>query len=215
MYSIYCHKKLGTSEIFYIGQADNTIRPYSRNHRNNWWHNIVNKHGFSVFILAENLSKENADNLEKWLIKEIGRRDKGLGPLVNLTDGGEGAIGRKVSDKTKEKISNSRMGKYAGDKNPRFGIHLSDETKKKISIAKQGYVFTKEQKINISAGLKNSKKFNSEETKLQRKNTHEKKKKECADKIQNYLKNHSNRETMQYFNLSKSAFFRYKKLKYE
>lgn len=41
----------------------------------------------------ENISEEEAFFLEKELIRKIGRSDRGLGPLANLTDGGEGGSG--------------------------------------------------------------------------------------------------------------------------
>lgn len=41
------------------------------------------------------------------LIAFYGRRDKGLGPLCNLTDGGEGTMGHIVTDVQKKKVSNS------------------------------------------------------------------------------------------------------------
>lgn len=41
---------------------------------------------------------------EKQLISSIGRRDLGFGPLLNLTDGGEGTSGRVASESLKEKL---------------------------------------------------------------------------------------------------------------
>lgn len=44
------------------------------------------------------LDEKHAHFLEECLITVIGRKDLGLGPLLNLTDGGEGCSGRVVSD---------------------------------------------------------------------------------------------------------------------
>lgn len=70
--------------------------------------------------LVEHLSFE----YEKSLIKTIGRYDLGNGPLVNMTDGGEGSSGVIVSEETKRKMSerNIRLGikppVLLGDANP-------------------------------------------------------------------------------------------------
>lgn len=45
------------------------------------------------FKIKENLSEQEAFDLEMELIKLIGRVDLGTGPLTNLTDGGEGTSG--------------------------------------------------------------------------------------------------------------------------
>jgi hypothetical protein len=57
-----------------------------------------------IFKIKENLSNEESCELEKYLIKLIGRADKKLGPLTNQTDGGEGSTGYKHSTKTKLKM---------------------------------------------------------------------------------------------------------------
>lgn len=55
------------------------------------WNNIEHK------ILFDNLTKEKAVQLEIDLIRHY----KNLGISYNITDGGEGTLGRKVSEKTK------------------------------------------------------------------------------------------------------------------
>ena len=42
--------------------------------------------------LYEDLENEESLQLEKIVIKKIGRRDLGLGTLVNQTDGGDGRL---------------------------------------------------------------------------------------------------------------------------
>jgi hypothetical protein len=46
-------------------------------------------------------------------------------------------IGKKLSDETKSKISSALMGKMSGDKNPFFDKKHSEETKRKISESKR------------------------------------------------------------------------------
>jgi protein-arginine kinase activator protein McsA len=49
-------------------------------------------------MVRENLNEADAFAIETAFIKAIGRLDLGTGPLVNMTDGGDGASGRIVSD---------------------------------------------------------------------------------------------------------------------
>lgn len=55
-----------------------------------------------IIKIEENLEEDCAFELEKKLIKLIGRHDLGLGTLVNMTDGGEGLT--NCSEFTKEKL---------------------------------------------------------------------------------------------------------------
>lgn len=99
-----------------------------------------------IILLRENLSEQEAFNLETRLIGEIGRADLKLGPLVNLTDGGEGTSGlhKTVSEKTRRKISEIHKGKIQSQESRRKcsdslrGITRSVETKEKMSTAKMG-----------------------------------------------------------------------------
>ena len=77
------------------------------------------------------MTEEDAFKLEKHLIKSIGRRDLGLGTLVNMTDGGEGLI--NCSEITKDKLR----------------IPFSQERRTNISKAKKGKSVTKEMKIML------------------------------------------------------------------
>jgi hypothetical protein len=71
--------------------------------RNNYWNKIVNKYGTpEVQILANWNTEEEAFSHEVLLISCF--RDMGY-ELANLTDGGEGTFGLKLSDKHKAKIS--------------------------------------------------------------------------------------------------------------
>ena len=53
--------------------------------------------------LFENLSFDESNSIEKDLIKKIGRRDMDLGPLTNLTDGGDGRLNGKNSPESIKK----------------------------------------------------------------------------------------------------------------
>lgn len=89
---VYAHKKKTTGVIFYIGKGS-ADRAWSKSGRSKIWHNTVNKHGLIVEILECNLQEWWAFELEKNLIALYGRLTDKAGPLVNLTDGGEGMSG--------------------------------------------------------------------------------------------------------------------------
>lgn len=109
-FCIYRHIRLDTNKVFYIG-IGNSKRPYVKNTRSDFWKNITNKTKYEVQILKSNLTKEEAIELEKILISYYGRINNKTGILCNLTDGGEGALGVVVSNKTKLKLSESRFKK--------------------------------------------------------------------------------------------------------
>lgn len=145
---VYRHRRLDTNKIFYIGIGNNK-RPYSKCNRNKHWKRIVNKCGYSVEILYENLSVENAIELEIFLIEIYGRIDNKTGILCNQTDGGDGCV--NLSKEKKLSISNKLTGK----------TH-SDETKYKMSNSHKGKKFTKEHRLNLSKlnkGRKHTKEF--------------------------------------------------------
>ena len=120
MYSVYLHKRKTDNSVFYIGIGNNK-RPYVKSNRSKFWKNEVNKHDYNVEILSNNLTWENAQEAEIYLINLYGRRDNNTGCLVNLTDGGDGSPGTIVSNETKLKLSKSMKGKNKGNKNPMFG----------------------------------------------------------------------------------------------
>lgn len=94
------------------------------------------------FVVEYEMTEDEAFQLERELIKRIGRIENG-GPLTNLSDGGEGQSGFKFSDESKLKMSNSRKGKILGP--------MSDVTKKNISDSKKGIPSTRKgKKENIS-----------------------------------------------------------------
>ena len=117
---IYRHLK-PCGEVFYIGIGKTSKRPYSKKHRSKFWKDVVAKYGYEVQILKKDLSWQDACELEILLIAYYGRRDLGLGTLVNLTDGGEGCVGRQVSDETRKRMRNARLGKYVGQNSPLYG----------------------------------------------------------------------------------------------
>jgi len=88
---VYLHRKKTNNEVFYVGMG-NERRARSKE-RSEYWKRTVSKHGYYIEIVERGLSIEEAIESEIALIELIGRRDLGLGSLVNLTDGGEGGCG--------------------------------------------------------------------------------------------------------------------------
>ena len=118
----YCYSDICfLFEPLYIGKGKD--KRYKRlDNRNNLFKNKINrikKCGYEliVFKLHENLNEEQSFELEKKLIKEIGRIDLNTGLLVNMTDGGEGSSGCVISEETKNNIKKRMIGKN----NPMFG----------------------------------------------------------------------------------------------
>lgn len=120
---VYKHTRNDNNQSFYIGIGSDSKykRAYTKNSRNNHWLHIVKNCEYKVDILFTDISWEDACIIEKQLIKEIGRRDLGLGSLVNMTDGGDGTLNRIHSENTRKKMSDSCIGKYSGAKNPMYG----------------------------------------------------------------------------------------------
>lgn len=80
IYYVYAHYTLDTNELFYIGMGKHDRAEWKYN-RNNYWHKIVNKHGRSIQYLYENLTQEEAWNLEIECIAKFK-------PKCNFTKGG-------------------------------------------------------------------------------------------------------------------------------
>jgi group I intron endonuclease len=136
---LYIHTRKTDGVIFYVG-IGNKERPKSKRNRNKHWKGIVKKYGYNVQILCENLDWSRACELEKMMIAFYGRSDKGLGTLVNQTDGGDGFNGGSAwnkgitpTEEVKQKISNTLVGKMCGDKNPFYKKKHSDESRMKMS----------------------------------------------------------------------------------
>ena len=60
---VYFHINPLKNEVFYVG-IGSKARAYSKDSRNRFWKFLVSKYGFIVNIVAENLSIEQAKQLE-------------------------------------------------------------------------------------------------------------------------------------------------------
>lgn len=108
---VYTWTRPDTGEIFYVGKGRGD-RDVSRRNRGKHFLNIIAKlerNGLSPIIkrVAENLTEDDAFSIERNEISRIGRRDLGLGSLVNMTDGGDGSSGYIPTEEAKAKLSAS------------------------------------------------------------------------------------------------------------
>jgi hypothetical protein len=149
---VYAHAKATTGEIFYIGKGGpRQRREKSIRSRNGFWNRTVKKHGFNIIVVRDGLQEWAAFELEREMIALHGRRDLGLGPLVNLTDGGEGPSGAVVGQTTREKMSAVHKGRK----------HTL-ESRKKMSLNKVGMTISEQERERLSTmniGRKHSEAF--------------------------------------------------------
>lgn len=157
---LHFHHDTGYPVCFYVGKGKqgSSKRAWVGANRNPLWRRIVAKHGYTVVVHKDGLTELEAFDLEKALIKSIGRRDLGTGPLANMTDGGDGMAGIKVSDESKAKRVASRAG-YTHSAATRSKISaanavrvMSAGLKAKLLAAHLGKPMSAEQKAKISAG---------------------------------------------------------------
>lgn len=125
MYYTYAHYTADKSRLFYIGKGKSN-RLHENDSRSQHWHNIVNKHGLHVELLAKWRTEQEAFDHEKFLISCF--RD--LSDICNLTDGGEGCSGYVWTEEQKNKLK----GKLPHN----TGKSWSNEVKKKLSDSQKG-----------------------------------------------------------------------------
>jgi hypothetical protein len=129
-------------------------------------------------FLKKNLTEEEAFKHEIYLIAVIGRKDLGLGPLLNLTNGGEGTSGWKMPQTVKDKIGEANSGRerpdMVGANNPmkkpeiaeivaesKRGKPRNEETREKIRQTLTGRKDSKEVRSKKSRAAKGKKKSSS------------------------------------------------------
>jgi len=163
-YYIYFHINPLKNEVFYVGKGKGN-RAYDFKRRGQFYKDYISKYrNIVVDIIEENLTEQEAFEREIFYIKKIGRRDLGLGSLVNLTNGGEGVNGnsspnkgKTMSDEQKKKISLSHIKYWQNRKSKYRGIPRSQEVKDKVSQSKIGHKHSQETKDKIRSALKGKK----------------------------------------------------------
>lgn len=140
-YYVYEHIRLDNNSCFYVGKG--TGRRINQKSRNQHHDRIMNKHGMEVRIIKENLSENEAYDLERKTIQNYvfncgygidvdGYRNYSGFYLTNQNFGGEGNYGVQHNEEWKKKHSEAMSGKN----NPMYGVNLwgtySDEKRDKI-----------------------------------------------------------------------------------
>lgn len=142
---IYRHIRLDTNEPFYIGigTIGRTDKGYYRANvvkaRNKIWGRIASKTEFEIEIVLDNMLLEEAKQKEIEFIKLYGRKDNHTGILANMTNGGDGVWGLKMSEESKKKISEKKK-----------GIKASPETRALLSKLRRGKKFTQKKGRKMS-----------------------------------------------------------------
>ena len=117
------------SRPFYVGKG--VLDRVRRRERNVYWQNIAAKYGWRREVVLATKDESFAFEEEKRRIAKLGTFEDGTPERwgANLTEGGEGASGKKHSDETKAKMSRSHLGRL-----------MSNETRQKLSVANRGQV---------------------------------------------------------------------------
>lgn len=111
---------------------------YKKDRKNLYFYNklrkiLENNEEFDIKILKNNLSYKDSRTIEQILIEFCGRKNINTGTLYNLTDGGEGFKGYKMTKENREKLS-KRM-------------KLQNKTPKAIELFKNNVSLIRKRKI--------------------------------------------------------------------
>lgn len=162
-YYVYVYYFKDTNVIFYVGKGRKN-RYKSMCHRSDEFMNIINSNNYDCKFIKENMTEEQAFVIEKETISNL-LNEENYGILVsgydntgkeyilvNKSYGGEGPSGYKLSDETRQKMSESRF----GENNNFFGKTHSEETKEKIRQKRLGTKASEETKKKLSEMRKGS-----------------------------------------------------------
>ena len=121
---VYLHRRLSDNKPFYVGKGKGR-RAWIASSRNVKWQRTVAKHGLVVEMLFEDLDEQEAFRVEIDCILEL--RSFGYN-LCNITNGGEGCSGHKLSEAHKDKISKRQKGRVKSEQE-RMNISKSQKGK--------------------------------------------------------------------------------------
>ena len=111
---VYIHRKISDNKPFYIGKGCN-YRCLTIYKRSSYWKNTALKHGVYVQIYKNNLTSNEACEIEKKLIKKLG-----IKKLVNISLGGENGLVGKTNHMYGKRLIGSLNGNFGnkGISNP-------------------------------------------------------------------------------------------------
>lgn len=149
---VYLHCKATNGEPYYVGKGKGR-RAWKMSGRSERWQRTHSKYGTIVEVIFENLSEEEAFDLEKNSIIEL----KYCGySLANLTDGGEGASGRAVTDRQRELLRLVHLGKpkkpeaIEKTRQAHLNKEVSAETRVKMAEVQRGKTHSEATKALMS-----------------------------------------------------------------
>ena len=102
---VYVHRRKTDGRVFYVGKGQGP-RAWITTRRNAYWNAVAKKHGYVVEIVQANMLEWWALELEMQLILMYGPKE-----ICNLTDGGDGLSGFRMSLETRQLMSNRRRGR--------------------------------------------------------------------------------------------------------
>lgn len=140
----------------YIGQTIGTVKNRFDEHCRSSKCNTpidksIKKYGrdnFLVETIIETDSIDELNELEIFYIDKYNSTDKSIG--YNICKGGKGTMGYHHRADSCAKMAESRIGIFAGEKNPFYGKHHSEEQRAKWSRERRGRRLTDEWKANLS-----------------------------------------------------------------
>jgi hypothetical protein len=195
-YGEYCFSHLP----IYVGKGKNhrhkqhltkTSNKIFENKIKNWKSNNIDP---IVVFISEDITELEAWDLEQLLISRIGRYDQNKGPLLNLTDGGEGPCGRDPWNKGKD------TGSFLTDDGRQRIIDANSKPKnhgEKISQALKGKPKSDEHKARLSKankGKRLSEQTKQKQSEWQLENSPRRGKKHSKDSIEKMSKAHKGRQ---------------------
>lgn len=149
-YYVYEHIRDDTGKCFYVGKGHGK-RAYQKS-RNEHHDRVTNKTSFTIKIIKDNLTEEEAYKLEREVIEDyVFNKKYGIdiigynnnkdenGHLTNHSFGGDGSYGMVHSEEWKHQHSKDMV----GEKNPMYGINVWDS-------------YTEEEKQNIKEKIRKS-----------------------------------------------------------
>lgn len=149
---VYRYIRLDKDQPFYIGIGTLKRARDTKHGRSEYFKRICNKHGAELEIVENDLDWNTAAEKEKWWIKFYGRENIGTGILCNLTDGGEGAYGRKHTPESIQKGINTKIAN--GNLQPMLNRTHTIEARAKISAGNIGKVMSAESSRKKSESTK-------------------------------------------------------------
>ena len=158
-----------TNVTFHIGKGKGQRYKEKIKSRNQYFKNIINKEQNNVTseILFNNLTEQEAWNLEKQLIKKY----KAKGECVtNFHEGGCGRNTGNYNNPERSKKISEAAKKRIGILNPMYGKHHTEATKQKLREANLGKKLTPEHKMKLIQANTGRKKTLQELEKLRQAN---------------------------------------------